>query len=309
VNFAGGADCLNSTVSISGPVSATATGNGSVTFTGLFAGTYSITVTDANGCSATSSITLTEPAPVVAEAGPDQSVLYGYQNVNCTTITGSETGGVAPYSVQWNEGSANGPLVGSTSSVQVCPTVTTTYFYTVTDVNGCTSTDSMTVCVTDIRCGQNLQKITICHIPPGSSGNPQTICVSPNAVAQHVPGHGGDYLGACGATAPCGNVSNRTESSAAAGDDHGHELAELKAFPNPFSTGTTLRFSVPTDGSLTLKVYSMTGEEVAVLFDGMVEGGMSYEVEWKPSDITSGIYFAKMVTAEGVVNHKLVLTK
>ncbi|HLY28120.1 MAG TPA: DPP IV N-terminal domain-containing protein [Aggregatilineales bacterium] len=57
------------------------------------------------------------------------------------------------------------------------------------------------------------KKITICHIPPGNTGNPQTLSISINAwrtdgkgEGGHGPGlHGGDYLGPCvgaGATAP-----------------------------------------------------------------------------------------------------------
>ena len=313
VNFGGGANCLNSTVTISGPQTISLTGIGSVTFTGLTAGSYSVLVTDANGCTATSSKTLTQPAALVSNAGPDVCVQYGYQTVNCTTLVGSQTGGVAPYTVRWNLGSSTGTLLASTSSVQVCPTVTTTYCYTVTDANGCTYTDCVVVNVTDIRCGNNLQKVTICHIPPGSPGNPQTLCVAANAVGQHVGSHGGDYLGACGATNPCGVVPAKTTeeteaSSAAAAHDLG--LAELIAFPNPFNHATTLKFSLPNDGSAVLKVYSMTGEEVAVLFDGMAEAGIDYEIEWKPENVSSGIYFAKLVTNDGkVLNHKLILTK
>lgn len=40
-------------------------------------------------------------------------------------------------------------------------------------------------------------KITICHIPPGNTNNPQTITIAPGALAAHIPGHIGDYAGAC----------------------------------------------------------------------------------------------------------------
>ena len=40
-------------------------------------------------------------------------------------------------------------------------------------------------------------KITICHIPPGNPNNPQTITIAANSLAAHIPGHTGDYAGAC----------------------------------------------------------------------------------------------------------------
>jgi hypothetical protein len=40
-------------------------------------------------------------------------------------------------------------------------------------------------------------KITICHIPPGQPNNPQTITINANALSAHIPGHIGDYAGAC----------------------------------------------------------------------------------------------------------------
>ncbi len=45
--------------------------------------------------------------------------------------------------------------------------------------------------------GEPDKKITICHIPPGNPNNPQTITISTNALSAHIPGHIGDYQGAC----------------------------------------------------------------------------------------------------------------
>jgi Secretion system C-terminal sorting domain len=292
-------------------VSATQSGLGSTTFTGLSAGTYSILVTDANGCTATASITLTQPAPVVSNAGPNVSVNYGYQTVNCVTISGTQTGGVAPYVVRWNVGSATGTLVANTASVQVCPTVTTTYCYTVTDANGCTYTDCMTVCVTDIRCGQNLQKVTICHFPPGNVGNPQTICVGVPAVGQHVPAHGGDYLGVCGYSNPCNTTKTGDDAGSSAGslEEEGDAMS-LTAFPNPFSDATTIRFELGSNDKVTVQVFTMTGNLVSTLFDGEAESGIAYDLEFRPEGVSNGIYLAKVISAGGEVKVlKLVLNR
>ena len=56
-------------------------------------------------------------------------------------------GGTPTVSYLWTEGSPTGPVVGTTDSIQVCPGDTTTYFLTVTDSAGCSSTDEVTVTV------------------------------------------------------------------------------------------------------------------------------------------------------------------
>src|SRR4029079_16638813 len=96
------------------------------TFT-VVAGTYSYTITDDNGCSATQSITVTEPSALTATC----SIL---SNVTCNggsdgSASVSASGGTAPYS---GEGTFNGLAAG-------------TYTYTVTDAHGCTATCTATI--------------------------------------------------------------------------------------------------------------------------------------------------------------------
>jgi hypothetical protein len=113
-----------------GSSTVTVTGNGGTgpyTGTGSFsvvAGTYSYTVTDANGCSASTSITVTQPAVLTASIASTPILCNGGTSV----ITVSATGGT-------------GPFVGTGNY-----TVTAgSYSYTVTDVNGCTTSTSTTI--------------------------------------------------------------------------------------------------------------------------------------------------------------------
>jgi len=45
--------------------------------------------------------------------------------------------------------------------------------------------------------GNGSEKVTLCHVPPGNSNNPQTLSVDSSAVDSHLTQHDGDYLGAC----------------------------------------------------------------------------------------------------------------
>lgn len=117
--------------------------------------------------------------PIIVDAGADQTVYNGYGPMSCATLSASPSG----YSYLWSPGGE------TTQSITVCPTATTTYSVTVTDVLGCTGSDDVTVNVVDVACGNNGDKVTVCH-------NGRQICVSANAVAAHLA-HG-DQLGACG---------------------------------------------------------------------------------------------------------------
>jgi len=66
-------------------------------------------------------------------------------------------------------------------------------------------------------------------------------------------------------------------------------------YPNPFNPTTTLEFSLPVDAILTLKVYNMLGQEVAILFDHEVFYAGSEEVEYDAGQLSSGIYLYRIV--------------
>ncbi|MCH8903497.1 MAG: T9SS type A sorting domain-containing protein, partial [Bacteroidetes bacterium] len=109
--------------------------------------TYTVIVTDDNGCSDTSSITvLVNPGPT-AEAGLDKTIGCG----NSTIIGGSSTGsaGTSPYTYLW---APSGDLNSSTiANPTANPISNTTYTVIVTDDNNCTGTDTMNVQVTNLN--------------------------------------------------------------------------------------------------------------------------------------------------------------
>ncbi|WP_188477393.1 SprB repeat-containing protein, partial [Phaeocystidibacter marisrubri] len=111
------------------------TGATAATITNLTAGTYTVTVTDANGCTDTLSVTLTQPASALS------SLAASIQNVNC--FGGNDgsayveyTGGTAPYTVSWSNGSITDTIANLIAG---------TYTVTITDANGCTSNQSVTI--------------------------------------------------------------------------------------------------------------------------------------------------------------------
>jgi gliding motility-associated-like protein len=113
--------------------------NGSTTSTtsGLSAGTYTVTVRDANNCSATANIAVGEPPLLVTSVTGT--------NISCNGLSDGTArvniqGGNRPYTIQWSNGSTTASISGLAAG---------TYNVTVTDANGCISTNSITLTQAD----------------------------------------------------------------------------------------------------------------------------------------------------------------
>ena len=65
-------------------------------------------------------------------------------------------------------------------------------------------------------------------------------------------------------------------------------------YPNPFNPSTTIEFTIPSDGKVTLKVFDLLGRQVATLFDGMTNSGEIQRVVFDASMFPSGVYFARL---------------
>jgi len=79
-------------------------------------------------------------------------------------------------------------------------------------------------------------------------------------------------------------------------------------YPNPFNPSTTIRFSIPEAGFVTLKVYDMLGQEAATLLNE-VKGVGNYEVSFDASKLTSGMYIYTLTSGKNVMSKKMMLVK
>ena len=247
------------------------------TFTGLIAQTYTVTATDATGCTASTSAIVTQPSSAVTvSAGSCQFVYYGYGS-NCTNISASANGGTGSFTYNWNPGNLSG------ATVNVCPTVTTTYTVTAKDLNGCTATSSVTVEVIDVRCGKKNDKVTICH-------KGMTLCIDKISVPDHLA-HG-DYLGTCGTTA-CGivfssNVANMNEPVSQKPED-GFTFQYL---PNPVKDVLTIQLRDITEGVAQFDIIDLAGRVVQHTQQTVVEGFNTISLDVHA--LSSGLYIVRI---------------
>ena len=86
------------------------------------------------------------------------------------------------------------------------------------------------------------------------------------------------------------------------------EYALEQNYPNPFNPSTTIKYSIPEDGFVTLAVYNLLGEEVATLVNSIQKAGR-YEVGFDGSELSSGVYIYRIETTNFTSSKKLMLMK
>ena len=79
-------------------------------------------------------------------------------------------------------------------------------------------------------------------------------------------------------------------------------------YPNPFNPSTTISYSIPADGHVTLKVYDVLGSEVASLVDEQKHSG-TFDVHFDANALSSGVYYYQLKAGEFTTTKKLVLMK
>lgn len=139
VNCNGGSDGMASAVSVGGTPGYTyqwlSSGATGASISTLSAGLDSLITTDINGCIDTTEFTITEPAAPVTISLTSTAVSCNGGSDGTVSVVAS--GGTAPYSYNWMPGNISGSTISNLSIG--------TYIVTVTDLNGCTETDSVVV--------------------------------------------------------------------------------------------------------------------------------------------------------------------
>ena len=79
-------------------------------------------------------------------------------------------------------------------------------------------------------------------------------------------------------------------------------------YPNPFNPSTTIRYGLPIRSQVTLTVFNMLGQQVALLQNGEMEAGY-HEAQFDGKSLSSGVYFYRINAGDFVQTRKMMLVK
>ena len=79
-------------------------------------------------------------------------------------------------------------------------------------------------------------------------------------------------------------------------------------YPNPFNPSTTIKFEIPKNGLVTLKIYDILGSEVVTLVNEEKSVGR-YELNFNASSLASGVYIYKIQVNDFISSKKMILLK
>ncbi|MCP4631857.1 MAG: T9SS type A sorting domain-containing protein [candidate division Zixibacteria bacterium] len=79
-------------------------------------------------------------------------------------------------------------------------------------------------------------------------------------------------------------------------------------YPNPFNSRTTIAFTIPENGDVTLEIYDLLGRKVKTLVEGSFTAN-SYKMTWDSGNYASGIYFYRLRYGDSKITRRMSLVK
>ena len=87
-----------------------------------------------------------------------------------------------------------------------------------------------------------------------------------------------------------------------------NEYSLLQNYPNPFNPSTTIKYSIPESGNVSLAIYNSIGEKVETLVNDFKSPG-NYEINFNASKLASGIYYYQLRSGVFTQTKKMILMK
>ncbi|MFH1319035.1 MAG: T9SS type A sorting domain-containing protein [Bacteroidota bacterium] len=272
------------------------------TATGLAAGMYTVTISEAYGCE-NSSVAL------VNNAGAATILVSNATDVSCAggadgAIGLDVTGGATPYTYSWSNGE---------TTEDISNLVAGTYIIEVTDASGCISFESATIDVPD--------NIVITSVATNeSSGNDGAIDIT---VSGGTPGYnyswdngetsqdidslsGGTYI--ITITDANGCTASETIVVLTSGITEITAQFDITIYPNPFTNNTNMVFSLSKSQNVKMKIINLIGKTVYSIDMGVLQAG-DHTIQLNGEGLSSGIYFIDFMIGDSSLTRKIVLTK
>ena len=265
-------------------------GGTAATASGLTAGTYIVTVTDANSCSTTQSFTITQPTKLVATAVAQTNVSCNGGSNGTASVTAS--GGAGGYTYSW---SPSGGTAATASGLTAG-----NYTVTVTDANSCSTTQSFTITqAAVINLTITLVGATLTATQTGATYQwykcPNTLLLG-ETNQSYTPSQLGDYkvditVGSCTTTSLCTTITTL-------GTTNFETTAKLSIYPNP-SQGI-LKIESDSDGD-----YQLINQLGQILKTFKIKANITNIIDLQ--NLNNNVYFIKEMNNNK--SHRIIIKK
>ena len=262
------------------------------TATGLAAGTYSVTATDANGCTTSETVVITEPGEFHAVTTYTDASCFGSCDGTSTIVL---TGGVMPYTYLWSTGGTAATETGLCAG---------SYTVTATDANNCLATAATVISEpAEIAVTFSLNAGNSNILATGSNGQvPYTYLWSDGTTSSLLTGavDGNTYS----VTVTDANGCTKTDSIVYV---DGVSQFTINVGPNPVTTTATMQISTPVSADVSVDIYDAQGHIVEHSYNGYLEAEVVLELVFDGHNIEPGLYFCRVTSSEGMSSSKKIL--
>ncbi len=216
-------------------------------------------------------VATTEDFQAVAESVSGQDLDYFFQE----WIYGENE---PTYSVGWNKSLVSGDIYNVTLNIYQAVNNNPSYFTMPVQIRFNTSLGDTIVTLFNNAQTQNFQFEIL--------GNPTSIVFDP-----------GNWI-----------LKNNTIVTEVEDLDIPLQFSLEQNYPNPFNPSTTIEYTIPEGGFVTLKIFDILGKEVATLVNEQNDAG-KHKVEFHATGLNSGVYFYKIENGNSVETKKFILLK
>ncbi len=250
-------------------------------YAGLASGTYSVIITDNNGCTNTvSGITITQPTAISLTPASQINIACNGGSNGAVTVNAA-TGGTPGYTYDWTPGTPTGDGTTSVTGLGIG-----TWTCIVTDANGCTTSVNFTV--TEPSAIDNNVTLTSGILEASQTGATYQWYQCPNTILTgetnqtYIPTIIGDYkveitLGGCTNTSACVTVSVLGNES--------FDTNEFSYYPNPVIDNLNITYN---KNILSVQIFDLTGRMVKSIQPN------SENVSINLTDLSTAMYIAKV---------------
>lgn len=196
---------------------------------------------------------------------------------------------------EWNEDQVDSDCDGVGDVCDVCPGGDDSVDNNNDGIADCSQVLSLEEYSEDWKCGNNNNKIILCHIPPGNPSNVQTLCISVNAIASHVQNHG-CFVG------PCVECSPEDEAVV---DYEAVDPSGFAIYPNPATTNYNLDITDLEFSNARINIYD--AQMYMVKLVQINESNRNNVMNFLTDNLQPGIYFVAITTDSNSYVKRLII--